>query len=684
MEGISQRKFKIVGEVFMLLLSTFCSYSCSAKEYAISSPDMKISVHFWVSDDQKACYRIEFSDANVLGPSKLGIIRADEDFSKTLSLESASRIEAVKTDYELLQGKRRRCSYAGNRQIFRLKNSSGKKMDIIFQVSNDGAAFRYYFPDKSDDIKKIVEETSSFNFIPGTKAWIQPMADARTGWCNTQPSYEEYYRQGIEVEKLTINKAGWVFPALFNFDPAPIEPASALPTENLTGSSTVKQLVRGWILVTETAVDRNYCGCRLKQYAVGNEFFIGFPQEGEAYPGGPANPQSTLPWHTPWRVITIGDSLKTIVESTLGTDLANPARMEDISFVKPGRASWSWVLLKDDSIVFDVQKRFIDFAADMKWEYCLVDADWDTRIGYDKIKELAEYAQPKQVGLILWYNSSGDWTTTTYHPKSKLLTHEDRVREFGRLKEIGIKGVKVDFFAGDGQSMMAYYQDIFEDAAKFGLVVNCHGATLPRGWHRTYPNLLTMEAVRGFEYVTFEQANANVQANHCCMLPFTRNVFDPMDFTPVCFSEIPRIKRTTTNGFELALAVIFWSGIQHYAETPEGMAGVPDYVKNFMREIPLCWDDSRFIDGFPGKLVVIARKSKGTWYLAGINGENIEKSINLELPFLENVKTGTLITDGADNRSFSMQDVTFTPAGSLRMKLKRNGGFVIKVAKAGD
>ena len=271
MEGINQRRFKTVGKVFMLLLSTFCSYSCSAKEYAISSPDMKISVHFWVSDDQKAYYRIEFSDANVLGPSKLGIIRADEDFSKNLSLESVSTIETVKSDYELLQGKRHHCSYTGNRQIFHLKNSSGKKMDIIFQVSNDGVAFRYYFPDKSDDIKKIVEETSSFNFIPGTKAWIQPMADARTGWCNTQPSYEEYYRQGIETEKLTINKAGWVFPALFNFD-------------------------KYWILVTETAVDRNYCGCRLKQYTVGNEFFIGFPQEGEAYPGGPANPESALPW----------------------------------------------------------------------------------------------------------------------------------------------------------------------------------------------------------------------------------------------------------------------------------------------------------------------------------------------------------------------------------------------------
>ena len=202
------------------------------------------------------------------------------------------------------------------------------------------------------------------------------------------------------------------------------------------------------------------------------------------------NPESRLPWFTPWRIIAIGDSLKTIVESTLGTDLAEPAKLEDISFVKPGRASWSWVLLKDGSVVYDVQKRFIDFASDMKWEYCLIDAYWDTQIGYDRIAELADYAAVKNVGLLLWYNSAGNWNTTPQTPKNKLLTHEDRVKEFARLKEMGIKGIKVDFFGGDGQSMMAYYQDIFEDAAKFGLLVNCHGATLPRGWHRTYPNLI--------------------------------------------------------------------------------------------------------------------------------------------------------------------------------------------------
>jgi hypothetical protein len=334
--------------------------------------------------------------------------------------------------------------------------------------------------------------------------------------------------------------------------------------------------------------------------------------------------------------------------------------------------------MKDNSVVYDVQKSFIDYAADMKWQYCLIDALWDSKIGYDKIKELADYAKTKNVGLILWYNSAGDWNTTYQTPKNVMLTKESRTQEFQKLKEMGIKGVKIDFFGGDGQSMMAYYQDILEDAAKYEILVNFHGSTLPRGWQRTYPNLVSMEAVMGFEYITFEQKNADVEANHCCMLPFTRNIFDPMDFTPMCFSGIPKIKRSTTNAFELALSVLFLSGIQHYVEIPKDMAKQPDYVKDFLKELPASWDDVRFIDGYPGKLVVIARKAGKTWYVAGINGENIEKNISVQLPFLKKTQSGELISDGADN-NFSSQKITISPKQGISITLKGNGGFVIKL-----
>ena len=642
--------------LILLALGIYSACPCKSENNTITSPDKKISVFFDISENKTALYTVKYTKKLIIDQSKLGIIMEDEDFSGNLTLDSVSNIKTVKDDYEMLQGKKRKYSYHANRKIFHLKNVNGKKMDIIFQISNDGVAFRYYFPEKSEKIKKIVKEISSFNFKPGTKAYIQHNSEAKSGWCQVNPGYEEFYEQGVEIEKLRFNDAGWVFPALFNDG-------------------------EWWMLLSETAPDRNYCGCRLQQDSTSHEFFIDFPQRPEKIFDRELNPESQTPWKTPWRIIVIGNSLKTIAESTLGTDLAEPSKLKEISFVKPGQSSWSWVLLKDDSTVYDVQKRFIDYASEMNWEYCLVDADWDKKIGYEKLGELTEYAKTKGVGILLWYNSSGDWNTTEYSPKSKLLNHKDRLEEFSRIKELGVKGIKVDFFGGDGQSVMSYYQDIFEDAAEYKLMVNCHGATLPRGWQRTYPNLVTVEAVRGFEYVTFEQLNADHQPNHSCMLPFTRNVFDPMDFTPVCFSEVPGMKRITSNAFELASSILFCSGIQHFAETPRGMKGVPDYVKNFLRDIPNSWEDSKFIDGFPGKFVVIARKSDNICYVAGINGEETEKKLKCELPFIKETKSANLITDGKDNRSFSMQKIVYTPNDPLEIILKGNGGFVLKFDK---
>ncbi|HEY4787676.1 MAG TPA: glycoside hydrolase family 97 catalytic domain-containing protein [Bacteroidales bacterium] len=619
----------------------------------VSSPDKKIMVRFDLNEGN-ATYSVFFAGKQILAPSKLGIVREDEDFSTKLTLESASNVETVTDNYTLGYGKKLNCSYTGNKRIFHVKSASGQKMDIIFQVSNDGVAFRYYFPDQSTEIKKIKQEISSFHFYKTTKAWLQHCPDAKTGWEHSQPSYEENYDMGIAVGTPAPFQAGWVFPALFNYE-------------------------KYWFVVSETGLGRDYCASRLSQQSPDGEYSINFPQPTENYTNGVVYPESKLPWYSPWRIIALGDNLATIAESTLGTDLAIPAKYDASAYLKPGHASWSWVIMKDNATIYSVQKEFIDYAADMKWQYCLIDADWDTQIGYDKIKELADYAKTKNVGLILWYNSAGDWNTTPYHPRNMMLTKESRTREFQILKAFGIKGVKVDFFGADGQSMIDYYQDILEDAAKFGILVNFHGCTLPRGWQRTYPNLVNMEAIKGYEFLTFEQKNADLEASHSCMMPFTRNIFETMDFTPTCFSGIPRIHRVTTNAFELALSVLFIAGIQHFAEIPSGMAKVPVYVKTFMQELPTTWEDVKFIDGYPGKLVIIARKSGNNWYVAGINGENVEKTVSIKLPFLAGNQSGQLITDGADSASFENKTITLSPKQSVELKIKGNGGFVIKL-----
>jgi hypothetical protein len=314
----------------------------------------------------------------------------------------------------------------------------------------------------------------------------------------------------------------------------------------------------------------------------------------------------------------------------------------------------------------------------MGWRYCLVDALWDKQIGDEKLADLVEYARRKKVKILVWYNSAGSWNTTPQTPRNRMLTHASRVEEFEKLQAMGVAGLKVDFFGGDGQSMIAYYHDILADAAPYGFAMNFHGATLPRGWQRTYPHLMTMEAIRGLEFVTFEQRNADEEPAHAAMLPFTRNVFDPMDFTPVVLDRIRNIERRTTSAFELALSVLFTSGIQHYAEIPEGLAKVPDYVREFLKHVPSVWDDTKFLDGYPGKFVVLARRGDGRWYVAGINAEAKPRTMLLNLSVLSVKGPAIVITDGdGGNLSFRTQSVDLDTRKKLKVTLAPRGGFVL-------
>jgi len=368
--------------------------------------------------------------------------------------------------------------------------------------------------------------------------------------------------------------------------------------------------------------------------------------------------------------------LNDIIGNTTITDVSEPSRIENTDFVKPGRAAWSWGIEKDNSVNYDRQKQYIDYASFMTWEYVLIDVEWDKRIGYDKIQELIEYAKSKNVSIILWYNSSGDWNTTHYTPKSALLEKDARRKEFERISNMGVAGVKVDFWPGDGPSAIQYYYNMMQDAADCKLLVNFHGTTVPRGWSRTYPNLMTLESIKGFEFITFAQETADLAPQHCATAVFSRNVVGPMDFTPVCFGEIPGIQRRTSNGFEIALTVLFQSGIQHYVETPESMEKQPGYVQEYMRNIPRYWDDIELIDGFPAKYAVIARKSGDKWYVAGINAETTVKSLELDLSALGTLTEGMMITDGDTNRTFSQKTVS-PQNNKLNLEIQPNGGFVI-------
>lgn len=636
-----------------LCLAAFIVYNPAVAQspgVTITSPNTLIQVTSRLDASGKPMYSVQYKGSVVLEPSQLGLVRSDGDFSKALTQTGLSGKSIVKDKYLLVTGKRQNNIYTANRQVIHYKNAAGSPMDIIWQVSNDGVAFRYYFPGAKAEPKKIDTEFTSFHLPAKARSYLQPMSVAKTGWEQVNPCYEEFYEKGKPAGTPSPLKAGWVYPALF-------------------------QSAGHWLLITEADMDGSYCATKLNNDSANSNYYIAFPDAREVIPGGGLKPQSALPWYSPWRIITIG-SLATIIESTLGTDLAKQAApKQNFSFAKAGKSAWSWALLKDDSTIYSVQKRFIDYAADMNWQYSLIDADWDTKIGYDSIQLLINYAKQKKVGIWLWYNSAGSWNTAPYHPRNKLLTSEDRKKEFSRLQKMGVAGVKIDFFGGDGQSMIQYYIDILNDAATHHLMVNFHGATLPRGWQRTWPNLMSAEAIRGFEYITFGQHDADEEPTHTAMLPFTRNAFDPMDFTPMCLYKIPKINRKTTPAFELALSVLFLSGAQHFVEIPEGMAHMPEFVKEYLRNLPTGWEDVKFIDGFPGQYVVLARKSGTKWYIAGINGTAADRAFMLNLDFFKGKKATWLFNSKGD--TFIDQKQIAIKPGLTEVSVGHHDGFVM-------
>lgn len=631
----------------LLFACLFVVWSCELEQNTtLTNAEKSISVELGFDAAQSPFYTIKYLDKIVLDTSYLGLKTEGEDFSKNLKLTNISKTKTITDNYSMLHGKQQNIHYEAEQYVITYENKNGHTLECVLNISKNGVAFKYILP-KGENIKIIAENTTYGFDKTSTKSWLQPMSRAKTGWKQTNPSYEEHYKIGVPIDTKSEIGEGYVYPALF-------------------------ESAETWLLISEANLHRNYCGTRLVFDDEIGQMRVTFPQEEEVFPNGELLPNGKMPFETPWRIIAIGD-LKTVTESTLGTDLAAPAIEMNTDFVSSGLASWSWVLLKDDFTNYETSMKFIDYASEMNWQYCLIDADWDKKIGYKKMQELVDYAKTKNVKILLWFNSSGIWNETTYSPKGELVTAKLRKATFGKLEKMGVAGVKVDFFGGDGQSMIAYYHDMFKDAADHNLLVNCHGATLPRGWHRTYPNLMTIEAIKGQEFITFFQENADLQPSHCAVIPFTRNVFDPMDFTPMVLHKIPNIERKTTMAFELALPTLFTSGVQHIAETPEGMTNVPEFVVNYLKDIPTQWDEMKFISGYPGKEVVIARRKSKTWFISGINGEATEKSFDLDLSFAEN-STGVLFED--DEQTISQKEIQNE---KLKITVQAYGGFVIKI-----
>ncbi len=625
--------------------------SCAKKEteWSVSSPSANIQFNIKLKETGQLMYNIALVDSGtitqVISDSPMGIRRNDVSFRQNLRFVSSSPVFTIGETYTLPAGKKKTIHSQANELTLTFENENGKQIQIIAFAGNDGAAFRYRFPGTDENIYTVEEEFTGFSIAGEGKTWMAPY-DKVTMY---SPGYERYFENGIPIGTTAPGEEGWCLPALF-------------------------QTSNAWILLTEAALDSTYFGMHLQPNAENGKYLLRMPEAGEANNVCTSIPQSALPWATPWRVFIIGKKLSTVVESNLVTSLNPPAQIADQTWIKPGRASWSWWSDWPSSKNFAALKKFVDLAVEMGWEYSLVDANWDIMTG-GNIDELVAYANSKNIGVLMWYNSGGPHNDVTERPRDIMNNPELRRAEFKKLAAWGVKGVKVDFFQSDKPQIIKQYLDILKDAADNKILVNFHGCTMPRGWNRTWPNLLTMEAVRGAESYGFDSAFTEKAVWHNAILPYTRNVIGSMDYTPVALSD-QKFPHITTFGYELALSVVFESGILHFADKGESYLSLPEAPKAFLKNVPATWDESMLLAGYPGKDCVMARKSGDTWYVAGINGTGEKQSWEIDLGRLgEKDFSALIITDGATDKEFSTTETVISKGEKLKVEVLPYGGF---------
>ena len=671
-------RISYVLRIAMALFAVASVTMVSAEEYNVASPDGRIDVS--ISDDGgRLRYETCLDGVQMLQPSALGLLTSVGDFSKGLQIVGEES-RSVNETYKMRNTKASHVYYCANELTLKVKNAAGQQFSVQFRVSNRDVAFRYLLErqGKDGDTKRtrVLRELSAFNPVGGTKTFLCPQIGPETGWEQTKPSYEERYLLDQEMNVRSQFGLGYTFPCLFRVPSSSNDSRSARPEGALSKQSGERTNNNYWMLISETGVTSQYCGSHLSDYTAGEGYSIAFPHEGENNATGSVEPSVTLPSATPWRTITMGSTLAPIVETTVAYDLVSPLYQPSIAY-KGGRYTWSWLVWQDESINYDDQVQFIDLASKMGFEYTLVDNWWDERIGRDRIAELSRYAQERGVSLMLWYNSNGSENDAPQTPRDCMSTSIARHREMAWLRSIGVKGIKVDFFGGDKQQTMQLYEDILADANLYGIQVIFHGCTLPRGWERMYPNFVASEAVLASENVFFNPYHAQNEGVELTLHPFIRNAVASMDWGGVIMNKYlsrdnkSRHRRATSDMFEIATAITNQSEVNCIAMQPNNLGELPAIELELLREMPTQWDETRFIDGYPGRYVVMARRHADRWYIAALNGTGEPLSLDLSLPMLDGTAF-TLYTDGKQKAYDAMK------TAKVKLKLPALAGALIK------
>lgn len=654
----------------VLAMASLLTLGVNAETRKVYSPDGRMQVSI-IAENGTLNYEVSYDGKTILQPSSLGLKTDMGDYSQNLTATKWTESKVDET-YTMSRTKASKVNYQANVMAVEMKSEKCPyTMTVVMQVSNNDIAYKYQLGGSDNSSKDeprratIVSETSSFRFPDQTTTFLCPqIGGTHQGWMSTKPSYEEEYVIDAPMTDKSKFGLGYTFPCLFK-----------------VGND-------GWVLVSETGVGSNYCGSRLSDFDAKKGYTVAYPSLDEYHGLGSYAPAISLPGETPWRTITVGSDLKPIVETTISYDVVKPM-YEPREAYKPGRYTWSWLIWQDNSINYDDQVKFVDLAAEMGYEYCLVDNYWDTRIGREGIEKLSKYAQSKGVALMMWYNSNGYANDAPQGPRDCMKTSIQREREMAWLEKIGVKGIKVDFFAGDKQETMQQYEDILSDANRHGLQVIFHGCTLPRGWERMYPNYVSSEAVLASENVFFSDHHARREGFELTMHPFCRNAVASMDWGGTIMNKYiskdnkSRHQRYTTDVFEIASAIVNQASVQCIAIQPNNLTELPQFELDLLKAIPTTWDDTKFIEGYPSKYIIMARRTGDKWYIVGLNGTDKPITTTLMLPeFADNEVS--LYADNAKKKSGETVASSFVKKvkvgknGKVKVTIQPMGGLIIK------
>ena len=650
---------RLINSTVFCWIAVSAAMAAGQSDKTLTSPDGRLTVSVGC-EDGKPVYGIEYDGITFMKPSPLGLKTNVGDFTSGMVMSRPENLssEKITADYSLPNIKKSHVDQDYTVGVYRFAKDDKTAFDVEFRVSDNDVAFRYILHPQGDALCAVVfEEATGFEMPDGTTTFLCPQSKPMTGFARTAPSYETSYTVDDATGKNGWG-AGYTFPCLFR-----------------NGEN-------GWLLLSETGVDGYYCASRLLSSGASG-YRIGYPQEGEINGYGSVSPAVALPAEMPWRTVTLGRDLAPVVETTVPFDVVVPRYTASKDYSKVyGKGSWSWIIGMDDSCNYDEQKRYIDFSAAMGYGSVLVDALWDTRIGYDRMEELASYGKTKGVDLYLWYNSNGFWNDAPQSPRGIMHDSMKRRKEMAWMQKAGIRGIKVDFIGSDKQDMMKLYQDILTDANDYGLLVIFHGCTLPRGWEAMFPNYAASEAVLASENLHFSQGSCDAEAFNATLHPFIRNTVGSMDFGGSALNRYynsanePRgSKRVTSDVFALATAVLFQSPVQHFALAPNNLDDAPSWAMDFMKNVPTTWDDIKYIDGYPGKYVVIARRHGDKWYVAGVNAMKEPVKLEVRLPMMSAGDKLTLYTDNASLEG-SVKDVKLNKKQTVSVTIPCNGGFV--------